>query len=45
MNSELRELILKILSNQIITNEEFYFLKHECLWVLISFSMAQEDVV
>ena len=45
MNSELRELILKILSNQAIVSEEFYFLKHECLWILICFSLAQEDVV
>ena len=41
IDTEIREIIHKILTHTDVT-EELYFLKHECLWVLISFSLASE---
>ena len=43
INTDIREIIHKILTHTDVT-EELYFLKHESLWVLISFSMSHEEV-
>ena len=43
-NTELMEIIHKILGFQSST-EELYFLKHEAIWVLISFSLGSEEIV
>lgn len=42
-NTELLEIIVKILGFQSST-EELYFLKHEAIWVLISFSLGSEEI-
>lgn len=44
MNTELREFILRILSH-VQAGEEFYFLKLECIWILISLSLTGKDTV
>ena len=44
INTDIREVIHKILAFQHANSEEIYFLKHEGLWVLIIMSLASEEV-